>query len=52
MLDFINACFGFFSDFVLEIFRLPFYGSLSLGYALLGMSVLGIVVVYFLLRIK
>lgn len=52
MLDFINTCFGFFSDFVLSLFTLPFYGSLSLGYALLGMSVLSIVVVYFLLRIK
>ena len=52
MLDFINSCFGFFSDFVLTLFRLPFYGSLTLGYAVLGMSVLSIVVVYFLVRIK
>lgn len=52
MLDYINACFGIFADFIASLFRLPLYGTLTIGYAVTGISVMGIVVVYFLGRIK
>lgn len=52
MLDFINACFEIFGNFVSALFQLPFYGTLTVGYAVVGISVMGIVIVYFLGRIK
>lgn len=43
MLDWFNALFSVFRDFIAMLFTLPFYGSISIGYLLVGFIMFGII---------
>ena len=52
MLDWFNAVVTLFKEFLLLLFELPFYGSVSIGHILLAIAVFSIFLTVFLERIK
>lgn len=43
MLDFINVILNAFKSYVLMLFQLPFYGSVTWGYALLALYIIALI---------
>lgn len=52
MLDGINSILSVFSQFVQMIFSLPFYGTITVGWLVVSIELVGIVVMYFIYRMK
>lgn len=52
MLDWFNAVVTLFGEFMQLLLELPFYGSISIGYVLIGIVVFGIIFRVFIERIK
>ncbi len=43
MLDFIHAILNAFAQYVRMLFQLPFYGSVTWGYALLALYIIALI---------
>lgn len=52
MLQWFNALFSFFGDYISMLFDLPFYGKATIGYVLLAVLITGVTLTVFVHRIK
>ena len=52
MLEGINALLAVFSQFVQMLFPLPFYGAITVGWLFVSIELIGIIVAYFIYRLK
>lgn len=52
MLDWFNALTTLFGEFLQLLLTLPFYGSVSVGYVLLCIAVVGVILTILIERIK
>ena len=52
MLDFIVALIEIFGKFVKMFFELPFYGNVTYGYLLLGISITAMVFYFLISRMR
>lgn len=52
MLDWFNALFSIFADFIRMLFELPFFGAISFGYLLVAIILFGMIFKLFIEDIK
>lgn len=52
MLDGVNALLNAFGSIWSAVFSAPLYGDLTLGYFLIAVAVMGILVSFFIARLK
>lgn len=52
MLDGFNAILSAFAEFVSMFFSLPFYGSITLGWLIVTIEIIGLIVVYLIARFR
>lgn len=46
MLDYLNTVISCFGKFVMMLFELPFYGSVSWGYMLLALYIVALLLIF------
>lgn len=52
MVDWINALLDLFAAFCTWLLQAPFYGSITIGYVLIAMAVMGIILNFLVRRFK
>lgn len=52
MLEWINALLDLFGDFCLFFLNAPFYGSITVGYVLIAIAVIGVILNFVFVRVK
>ena len=52
MIDWFNALITLFAEFLDLLLNLPFYGSVTIGYLLIAITVISIILTIFIERIK